>query len=116
MRVGSSLHIRHTMYEKTYTQNSFIASKHNTRSAKFTSVVVVNFTNKRGSCYDFVRRTMKAAGEHGLEIPGVIKDIISDRDVQCLDQLTVHYNDNDAVDDVSSIYVSSKSLIIHRPS
>ena len=58
---------------------------------------------------------MKAAGEHGLEIPGVIKDIISDRDDQCLDQLTVHYNDNDAVDDVSNIYVSSKSLIIHRP-
>lgn len=86
------------------------------RSAKFTSVVVVNFTKNRGSCYDFVRRTMKAAGEHGLEIPGVIKDIISDRDDQCLDQLTVHYNDNDAVDDVSSIYVSSKSLIIHRPS
>ena len=92
------------MYEKTYTQNSFIASKHNTRSAKFTSVVVVNFTKNRGSCYDFVRRTMKAAGEHGLEIPGVIKDIISDdRDDQCLDQLSVHYNGNNAVDDVSII-------------
>ena len=87
------------------------------RSAKFTSVVVVNFTNDRGSCFDFVRRTMTAAGEHGLEIPGVIEDIISDdRDDQCLDQLSVHYNGNNAVDDVSNIYVSSKSLIIHRPS
>ena len=76
----------------------------------------MNFTNNRGSCYDFVRRTIKAAGKHGLEIPGVIKDIISDNgDDQCLDQLSVNYNGNNAVDDVSNI-VSSKSLIIHRPS
>ena len=101
MRVGSSLHMRHsTIFKKqTYTQNSLLLQKI-TRSAKFTSVVVVNFTNNKGSCYDFVRRTMKAAGEHGLEIPGVIKDIISDdRDDQCLDQLSVHYNGNNAVDD-----------------
>ena len=49
---------------------------------------------------------MKAAGKHGLEIPGVIKDIISDRDDQCLDQLSVNYNGNNAVDDVSNIVSS----------
>ena len=50
---------------------------------------------------------MNAAGKHGLEIPGVIKDIISDGDDECLDQLSVNYNGNNAVDDVSNIYVSS---------
>eukprot|EP00571_Detonula_confervacea_P016014 CAMPEP_0172307988 /NCGR_PEP_ID=MMETSP1058-20130122/8723_1 /TAXON_ID=83371 /ORGANISM="Detonula confervacea, Strain CCMP 353" /LENGTH=1152 /DNA_ID=CAMNT_0013020311 /DNA_START=101 /DNA_END=3559 /DNA_ORIENTATION=- len=67
------------------------------RPAKLTSFVVVNFTNDKRSCHDFVKTVMRVAKGHGIDIPSMIMDISqNDED---LDRVTVHYNGRDAVGD-----------------
>lgn len=68
------------------------------RPSKLASFAVVNFTNDKRSCDDFIRTVLRVARSHGIDIPSVTMET-ADR---YLDHVSVHYSGRNDIDDVSN--------------
>ena len=81
------------------TLTQFISSRG--RRANITSFAVVNFTPDKASCYDLVKRILRVAQSHGIEIPSTME--AASRDDRWLDCVTEHYSGRNSVDEVSKM-------------
>lgn len=76
------------------------------RPAKLTSFALVNFTNDRRSCYEYIERQMKVAQSHGMVIPSTIMKFSCDS--HYIDLVTEHYQGRDPVND--ALDVASRAI------